>query len=369
LEFGGGIGDICQIIYLKCNKNVTYLDIESYLVEFAKWRFAKYSLPIEVKITPQDKLIVDGEYDIIYQDAVLAHLNHDQQVLYTKKLCEHLAPGGLMIIITDMGREPDVVPPKYPVQLDKVHEALVTSGLRCLSGYNEFASVWKRDAQTDDKEFKKFGIAAIDYTDADTARGFTYTTLQNEFPPTPILSPINPFNDDIITAKNVLEIGCGVGRNLPYIMEKTNAHYWGIDPNKEMLQYFWDVSDHKYKDRVTLVHDWSELPAELRFDFVLSTFVFQHIAFMAPEGVMNVSDITRQAMKFTRPGTVWFVLEHEREQAGWQERWMKECKIIPEVYYRPGGNHAGGGTIPYPEFVSMTHRGNDNNIIIFKEKK
>src|ERR1035441_6784455 len=104
------------------------------------------------------------------------------------------------------------------------------------------------------------------------------------------------------------------------------------------------------------------------FDFVLVTFVFQHIGFRPPFGQMNVTDITKQAMKHTHNGTVWFVLEHEREEV-WQDRWLQQCRITPDVYFKPGGNHAGGGIIPYPEFEIMTHRGNDNNLIIFKESR
>ena len=218
------------------------------------------------------------------------------------------------------------------------------------------------------KKLEPFGVSVHPYANTADARGETYTTRDDGFPPTPIFSPINPFNDDIRAAKNVLEIGCGVGRNLPIIMEETNAHYWSVDPNAPMLSHFWNVQDSKYKDRVTLCKDFSELPTDLVFDFVLVTFVFQHIGFRPAYKQMNVVDITEAAMEHTRNGTVWFVLEHEREEV-WQARWMQACKITPAVYYKPGGNHAGGGTIPYPEFESMTHRGNDNNLIIFKESK
>lgn len=219
-----------------------------------------------------------------------------------------------------------------------------------------------------EKKLEPYGLSLADYKSARDARGYTYTTRDDKFPPTPIFSSLNPFNDEIRAAKNVLEIGAGVGRNLPIIMEETNAHFWTVDPNENMLKFFWDVQDPKYKDRVTLCKGFDELPSDIVFDFVLVTFVFQHIGFRPSFGQMNVADITKEAMKYTRNGTVWFVLEHEREEA-WQDRWIKECGITPAVFYKPGGTYAGGGTIPYPEFVSMTDRGNDNNIIIFQEIK
>lgn len=219
-----------------------------------------------------------------------------------------------------------------------------------------------------EKTLTPYGVSLADYTDARDALGYTYTTRDGQFPPTPFVSDINPFNKEILEAKHVMEIGTGVGRNLPFIMENTNAHYYGVDPNEKMLKYFWDVQDHKWKDRVTLVTSFDKLPEEVQMDFVIVTFVFQHIGFRPGIGQMNVADITKEAMKHTRNGTVWFVLEHEREEL-WQQKWMKECGIIPAVYYFPGGDHAGNGRIPYPEFESMTHRGNDNNLIIFKETK
>ena len=227
------------------------------------------------------------------------------------------------------------------------------------------------DLGIDPAEYKNlvpFGVSIADYQNAHDAKGYTYTTRDGEYPPTPFISPINPFNAEILESKNILEIGCGVGRNLPFVMEQTEAHYYGVDPNEKMLKYFWEVQDEKWKDRVTLCQSFDDLPEDVKFDFVMVVFVFQHIGFRPPDGEMNVADITKEAMKHTKQGTVWFVLEHEREEL-WQENWMSRCGIEPAVYYRPGGNHAGGGTLPYPEFEVMTHRGNDNNIIIFKEDK
>ena len=216
------------------------------------------------------------------------------------------------------------------------------------------------------KELIPYGVSVLKYANANDARGHTYTTKTDEYLPTPFISPINPFNEDILVSKNVLEIGGGIGRNLPFVMEQTNANYYSVDPNDEMTQYFWEVQDNKYKPRVTLCKTFDDLPIDMKFDFVIVTFVFQHIGFRPSSLQMNVTDITREAMKHTQSGTVWFVLEHEREEV-WQQRWMDECNITPNVYFKPGGNYAGGGVIPYPEFECMTARGNDNNIVIFKE--
>lgn len=229
--------------------------------------------------------------------------------------------------------------------------------------------VWS-DLGIDDepKKLAPFGLSVAEYRSGRDARGYTYTTRDDGFPPTPFIFDANPFNRDILASNNVLEIGSGVGRNLPFVMEKTLANYYTVDPNENMLKYFWDVQDHKWKARVELCKDFNELPEGLKFDFVIVTFVFQHIGFRPSYGEMNVTDITKEAMKHTREGTIWFVMEHEREEL-WQERWLKECNITPEVYLKPGGDPFGGGVLIYPEFEPMTHRGNDNNVIVFRERK
>ena len=219
-----------------------------------------------------------------------------------------------------------------------------------------------------EKSLVPYGVSIHDYKNAQEAAGFTYTTNTGECLPTPFFFESNPFRSEMLSSKNVLEIGCGVGRNLSMIMEHTDAHYWGVDPNLKMTQYFWEVQDPKWKSRVTIVSDFKELPTDLSIDTVIVTFVFQHIGFRPPYGQMHVVDITKAAMQYTHNDTVWFVYEHEREER-WQERWLSELNIVPEYYFKAGGNHDGGGTLPSIEFATMAHRGNDNNLIMFKEHK
>ena len=90
-------------------------------------------------------------------------------------------------------------------------------------------------------KLQKFGVASKDYNAADLAKGDTYTRLDGSFPPTNLACKENPFSDQLKDAKYILDFGCGVGRNLPWIMENTNAIYVGLDPNTSMIQYFWEV--------------------------------------------------------------------------------------------------------------------------------
>ena len=192
------------------------------------------------------------------------------------------------------------------------------------------------------------------------ARGYTYTTRDDQFPSTRLVNDDNPFNDDVLRAKNILDFGCGVGRNLPWIYEHTVATYYGIDPNPVMRDNFWVITDEKYKDRAELMPDFSELvpggPGGLVFDVVVITFVFQHLGYRSPDGAMNITDITQKIMQYTRKGTIWFLLEHEGEEE-WLDRWFTENEIEPDVLEL---NYAG--------LSEMTHRGNTANLIIWEQR-
>lgn len=216
------------------------------------------------------------------------------------------------------------------------------------------------------KRFEQYGIARAEnilreaeYANVAVervARGYTYNTNDNQFPSTRLDMVENPFVNEVKAAKNILEIGCGVGRNLPWIYENTDAIYWGVDPNPVMLDSFWKITDKKYDDRTILMTDLCDIPIATTFDVVLSVFVFQHLGYRAPEGVMNVTDITQEIMKNTRSGTVWIVYEHEGEEL-WQARWFSENRIQPDVYIR---NYRG-----LPELLD---RGDGSHLIIWRQQ-
>ena len=217
-----------------------------------------------------------------------------------------------------------------------------------------------------DKRLIEFGVARsqniineaarANVSVTDVARGYTYTTRDDDFFSTPLVIPHNPFNAEVLAAKNILEIGCGVGRNLPWVYENTQAHYWGVDPNPVMLREFWNVTDTKYADRATIVADFSELPRDLVVDVVEVVFVFQHLGYRNPQEGMNVTEITREAMKFTRPGTIWWILEHEREER-WMGRWFEDIGIEPDAF-----------EFNYQGIPEMTHRGSDSHLVIWKQR-
>ena len=72
------------------------------------------------------------------------------------------------------------------------------------------------------------------------------------------------FDKKSYDGKKICDIGCGVGRNLPWIMENTSAIYVGLDPNTTMTDNFWEVQSQNYnidswKDRVILCNDFNQI--------------------------------------------------------------------------------------------------------------
>jgi len=216
------------------------------------------------------------------------------------------------------------------------------------------------------KRLTKFGVASKNYDDARFARGDTYTRLDDSFPPTNIACNQNPFKEELKTSKYILDFGCGVGRNLPWIMQNTTAHYVGLDPNQNMTQFFWDVQEMEghgisgWKGRVSLFNEFSEIPEEIKFDYVISTFVLQHLGYryIVING-LNLTEITQNIFSKMNNGAVFFAIEHDSEE-NWIPRWMGENNINPDVYIR---SYKG-----LPELTDRDHTAPNggHHLIIFK---
>jgi SAM-dependent methyltransferase len=199
------------------------------------------------------------------------------------------------------------------------------------------------------KKLVEYGVAATHFTSAQDAHSHTYMTNDGRAVSTPLIFADNPYNDRVAGAKAILDIGCGTGRNLEWVMQNTDAHYYGIDPNPSMHEFFWDVQDTKWLSRVSLFREFT-FPA-VQFDAVVCTFVFQHIGFRPPTGQMNVTDITKEALKFCDEKTVWIMYEHDWEEP-WMEQWMAECNIHDPLIMRD-----------YTGIPELTHRGAHHLII------
>jgi len=220
------------------------------------------------------------------------------------------------------------------------------------------------------KILKKFGYAGMDYDNLEVARGNTYTTRSNEYPSTNMACNENPFKDQLKTAKYILDFGCGVGRNLQWIMENTTANYVGLDPNTNMTQFYWDVQykdrgpiADEWKSRVTLVNEFSEIDSNIKFDYVIATFVLQHLGYryVVPGG-LNLTEITKSIFSYMNDNAVFFAIEHDSEET-WIDKWLQECHINLDVYIR--------GYTGLPE---LTHRdgtapNGGHHLMIFRKTK
>lgn len=188
------------------------------------------------------------------------------------------------------------------------------------------------------KKFEKFGVAGKNYTSTHAAAVETYTTAtcdleKGKIYPTNLIFSDNPYNEDIKNAKIIFEIGFGVGRNVSWIMENTDAHYYGVEPNESMYIHFWHFNDQKYKDRIHLYNSFDSIGKDVKFDVVISTYVFQHIGYMPPTDVQDISDITNSIMNHTAKDTVWLLVEHDGED-DWIPKWFETHNIKPQVYHR-----------------------------------
>ena len=189
-------------------------------------------------------------------------------------------------------------------------------------------------------KLKKYGVAGKNYEDATTAKGDTYTKIDGGFPPTNLACSDNPFTKELESAKYILDFGCGVGRNLPWIMENTDAIYIGLDPNTTMTEYFWDVQIEQghnvesWNDRIQLYNDFDDIPSDINFDYIVTTFVLQHLGYRYINfGTMNLDDITQQLISRLNKRGVWFLIEHDSEE-DWIPRWTKNGNINLDVYIR-----------------------------------
>lgn len=215
-------------------------------------------------------------------------------------------------------------------------------------------------------KLRKYGVADKDYTTAHDAKGDTYTRLDGSFPSTNLACAENPFAAELRTAKYILDLGCGVGRNLTWVMENTDAIYIGLDPNTTMTEYFWEVQkdrgylEESWEDRVFIYNEFSEIPDTIRFDYVVSTFVLQHLGYRyTVSEAFNITGITKSIKGKCNPGAVWFALEHDSEE-DWIPTWAEECNIIFETYIR---SYKG-----LPELTDRDHTAPNggHHLIIFK---
>lgn len=112
----------------------------------------------------------------------------------------------------------------------------------------------------------------------------------------------------------VLELGVGTGKNIPYYPE--GVHVTAVDLSPQMLKHAQRMARRHPEKRVTLLEmdaQALDLPADT-FDDVVATFVFCSV----PDPVQGL----REALRVTKPGGRLHLLEHMRARAPWLARLM-----------------------------------------------
>jgi chemotaxis methyl-accepting protein methylase len=95
-------------------------------------------------IIPQDDFELPEKYDVIFTDAVVEHLEAEQQERYVKKLGSYLKKFGLLCLLIDLEGSNPEMPMHNDVNIFKLHSLLEQAGLSCVYGKNTFSSRWVR---------------------------------------------------------------------------------------------------------------------------------------------------------------------------------------------------------------------------------
>jgi Flp pilus assembly protein TadD/protein-L-isoaspartate O-methyltransferase len=125
LEFGGGLGVVCQL-FCERDYQVTYLDIPGRPMDFAKWRFQRYHIPVRIIESDPERLTLEDDYDFIFSDAVFEHLIDPCQA--AEGLMRHLRPGGYLLLLIDVFNNNDLWPMHRPLDFHALDNTLTNCG-------------------------------------------------------------------------------------------------------------------------------------------------------------------------------------------------------------------------------------------------
>jgi 2-polyprenyl-3-methyl-5-hydroxy-6-metoxy-1,4-benzoquinol methylase len=142
LEFGAGLGGACQLFHER-GYDITYLDIPGLPLEFSRWRFAKYHLPIKTIVSNTENLVLEEKYNFIISDAVFEHLAEPIEVVST--LVEHLFDDGFLLLLIDTVNVNDAWPMHQSIDFTEFDKAVIDAGARPLQfSENRIFNLWKK---------------------------------------------------------------------------------------------------------------------------------------------------------------------------------------------------------------------------------
>lgn len=108
LDYGGGIGTTLLDLADLPNMRLAYADLPGQTFDYARWRFARRGLDVEMVAVDGDDPLAGRVFDVIVCLDVIEHLvEPERAVTY---LIDHLQPGGLLILtVTFYAPEPDTM--------------------------------------------------------------------------------------------------------------------------------------------------------------------------------------------------------------------------------------------------------------------
>jgi SAM-dependent methyltransferase len=142
-EFGGGVGVFCEIV-ARMGKDVHYMDVPGVTFDFAQWRFKKYGLNVTATKADSEKVCIPDKFDIVYTDAVIEHLPEALQIEATRAIAAAVDSNGLLVFLVDLSGPTKDDPMHHEVDISRLHEELIASGLQCEDGFHTFCSIWCR---------------------------------------------------------------------------------------------------------------------------------------------------------------------------------------------------------------------------------
>ncbi len=97
LDYGAGIGDIClRVKQINNNVDVTYYDLKGKTMDFAKWRFKKRRMNINIIEASDNEDMLQNKYDTIICFDILEHVMDPEKHL--KRIQKHLEHNGQLFI-------------------------------------------------------------------------------------------------------------------------------------------------------------------------------------------------------------------------------------------------------------------------------
>ncbi|MBU1205175.1 MAG: class I SAM-dependent methyltransferase [Nanoarchaeota archaeon] len=166
--------------------------------------------------------------------------------------------------------------------------------------------------------------------------------------------------------KRVLNLGCGAGRNLVYLLEKGFDMY-GIDCAPEGLRIIKErLKKEKRKCNLNLGNIFNKLPYEDNFfDAVISVQVLQH------GKISEIKRAIKEIERVLKPGGLIFITLSGRISKGRVRPYLIKTakKIAPRTYVPTMGNEKGLTHFIYNKKLIKKHYHNFKILKIWKDSR